>query len=100
MTTMRNIGETRLIKRRRSADPMRAYDSLPQPLRTWMAQAALPWSPASCRRLWLKARAEGATLDTILDRLDRAEAQTLSRDRTAPSATAASEIHDKQDHTI
>ncbi|MEY8839776.1 DUF6525 family protein, partial [Cribrihabitans sp. XS_ASV171] len=45
-----NRGATRLKTRRRDEDPMRAYDALPQPLRQWMAGAALPWSPASCRR--------------------------------------------------
>lgn len=67
---------------------MRAYDALPQPLRAWMAQAALPWSPASCRKLWQKAHAQGIPPDAILDRLDRAEAQTLARDRMAPPTPA------------
>ncbi|MEC9104487.1 MAG: DUF6525 family protein, partial [Pseudomonadota bacterium] len=40
----RNVATT-LRRRRRPADPMQAYDALPRPLRAWMAQAALPWSP-------------------------------------------------------
>lgn len=82
-----NLGETPYRLRRRAADPMRTYDALPAPLRAWLSQAVLPWSPASCRRIWLKARAEGANLDSILERLDRAERQTLSRGgmhRTSP----------------
>lgn len=77
---------------------MRAYDALPRPLRLWMAQAALPWSPVSCRRIWISGRAEGASQDAILDRLDRAERTTLSRDRISlPAMTAA--LPDQQDQT-
>ncbi|WP_375691753.1 DUF6525 family protein [Pseudooceanicola sp. LIPI14-2-Ac024] len=76
---------------------MRAYDALPGPLRAWVAQAALPWSPASCLRIWLKARAEGATVDTILARLDRAERLSLSRDRLSPFATPVPATPDFQD---
>ncbi|CUH80998.1 hypothetical protein SAMN04488093_106253 [Tropicibacter naphthalenivorans] len=60
---------------------MRAFDALPRPLRAWMAQAALPWSPTSCRRIWVKAQAQGASLEDVLARLDRAEQRTLARDR-------------------
>ena len=56
----RNLGQTSLPKRRRARDPMRDYDRLPAPLRHWMAQAALPWSPKSCLKLWTIARAKGA----------------------------------------
>ncbi|MBY5989903.1 DUF6525 family protein [Roseovarius atlanticus] len=69
------------LRRRRRSDPMRDFDALPQPLRNWMHQAALAWSPASCRRIWQKARAEGEAPDAILARLDRAERITLARDR-------------------
>lgn len=60
---------------------MRAYDALPPELRRWMAGAALPWSPASCRRIWRKARARGEPIEAVLARLDRAEAACLARDR-------------------
>jgi len=75
----RNLSSS--LPHRRRSDPMQAFDALPQPLRIWMAGAVLPWSPASCRRIWVKAAAEGASPDAILARLDRAEASTLSRDR-------------------
>ena len=80
----RNLSST--LRRRRRADPMQAFDALPRPLRAWIAQAALPWSPASCRRIWLRALAEGASPDDILARLDRAERIALSRDRLSPLA--------------
>jgi hypothetical protein len=69
------------LRRRRRADPMRAYDALPAPLRGWLAQAILPWSPASCRRIWDKARAKGEPVEVILGRLDRAERRCLANDR-------------------
>ena len=77
----RNMGQTSLPKKRRSRDPMRAYDALPKQLREWLAQAALPWSPTSARRIWKRAQSRGCTLDEALDLLRRAESKTLSRDR-------------------
>ena len=87
------------LRRRRRPDGMKAYDALPRPLRVWMAQAALPWSPASCRRIWTKACAEGASPDDILDRLNQAERLTLSRDRFSPAASLTP-LNDQQDHSI
>lgn len=93
---MRRNVSTTLRRRRRLADPMQAYDALPRPLRLWLAQAALPWSPVSCRRIWAKARAEGASHDDILDRLTRAEQMTLSRDRFSLAGRHAP-LNDQQD---
>ncbi|QBX36142.1 hypothetical protein E4191_09105 [Paracoccus liaowanqingii] len=63
---------------------MAAYDALPAPLRRWLAGAALPWSPASCLRLWQRLRAKGASEAQALAALDRAEAKALRREATAP----------------
>lgn len=62
---------------------MHAYDALPGPLRHWLAQAALPWSPASARRVWTRARAKGASVEDALRSLARAEMKTLARDSNA-----------------
>ncbi|WP_050528444.1 DUF6525 family protein [Pseudorhodobacter aquimaris] len=78
-----NLGATTLKRRQRTGDPMSAYDALPPVLRSWLAAAALPWSPASCRRIWLAARAKGESDAAVIARLDRAEGKTLSRDRYA-----------------
>lgn len=94
---MRRNVSTSLRRHRRSADPMQAYDALPRPLRAWLAQAALPWSPASCRRIWAKARTKGASPDDILDRLDRAEQMTLSRDRLSLPAMSRASLTVQQD---
>ncbi len=81
-----NLGRTAQRQRRRTRDPMAAYDALPAPLRAWLARAALPWSPASCLRIWHKQRARGATIDQVLAALDRAEAQALTREAPADRA--------------
>lgn len=81
-----NLGATSLRRRSRGGDPMRAYDALPPELRAWMAEAALPWSPHSCARLWAKARRRGLDAQGARDLLTRAEARKLARDRYAVAA--------------
>lgn len=76
-----NLGATTLKRRHRATEPMQAYDALPQPLRRWLAHAALPWSPVSCKRIWERARKEGLSPDDALVRLVRAEQKTLARDK-------------------
>lgn len=76
-----NLGATTLTRRTRSTDPMSAYDALPQPLRQWLADAALPWSPVSCKRIWNKARREGLSVDEARARMISVERKTLARDR-------------------
>lgn len=77
-----NLGATTLRRRRASRDPMREFDSLPPELRQWLRAAALPWSSASCRRIWRKAQRRGETPCDILRALDDAERRTLQKDRT------------------
>jgi len=72
------------LKRRRRADPMRDYDRLPPALRQWLAEAALPWSPASVRRAWVRALREVRGCEArALSRLSAAEARLLARDAHA-----------------
>ena len=94
----RNVSTS--LRRRRRPDPMQAYDDLPRSLRAWMAQAALPWSPASCRRIWVKARAKGARPEDILDRLEKAERTALSNDRLSCTATNFTSLNDQKDQTV
>ena len=60
---------------------------LSAPLRQWPSEAALPWSPASVRRIWSKskAKAKGMTPEETLLSLNHAETLTLARDRYATS---------------
>ncbi|MEO1238979.1 MAG: DUF6525 family protein [Pseudomonadota bacterium] len=76
---------TRLKCRRRSDDPMAAYDRLPPELRHWLHDAKLPWSPRSARAIWAKARRAGLSPEEALARLERAEEKTLARDPGAPA---------------
>jgi len=76
----RNLGQSSLRRRRRSGDPMAAFDRLPAPLRQWLSEAALPWSPVSVRRIWSKSQARGLTLEQTLPLLTQAEARALARD--------------------
>ncbi|MEM1074170.1 MAG: DUF6525 family protein [Pseudomonadota bacterium] len=74
-----NLGKTRLRRRRGRDDPMRTFDALPAPLRKWLSEAALPWSPVSARRLWNRARSKGLTIEETLFSLSQAETRTLAR---------------------
>ncbi|WP_439109171.1 DUF6525 family protein [Lentibacter sp.] len=81
MTT--NLGSTPLRKKKRAADPMQTYDRLPPQLRHWIANAQMPWSPASCQKIWTRARTRGEPIERVLARLSKAEAATLARAATA-----------------
>ena len=78
-----NLGRVALRRRSRCADPMAAFDALPRPLRAWLAGAALPWSPASCLRLWSRLRARGASVPEALAALTAAELRALERELKA-----------------
>lgn len=76
-----NLGSTRQRLRARRSDPMTCFDNLPPELRRWLAEAILPWSPISCRRLWDRARREGASAAEALAALDYAQNNALKRER-------------------
>lgn len=80
-----NLGDTSLRRKRRSRDPMRSYDALPAPLRQWLSQAALPWSPTSARKIWSRAEAKGLSTDEALALLCKSEINTLAREKRADS---------------
>ncbi|MDJ0860451.1 MAG: DUF6525 family protein [Dinoroseobacter sp.] len=82
-----NLGRSGLKHSRRANDPMAEFDRLPLVLRQWLAGAALPWSPRSCRRVWVKSRAQGFSEAEALARLDQIEAAML-RDADAPARAA------------
>lgn len=77
-----NLGYTTLRKRRRAANPMHTFDALPQPLRLWLANAVLPWSPVSCKRIWDRARNKGLCTDEAILILAAAEQKALARDKS------------------
>lgn len=75
-----NLGETRLRTRKRHEDPMRAFDRLPPDLRSWLANAALPWRPRSVQRAYDRALARTGDPATALAELDRIQHSKLARD--------------------
>lgn len=89
----RNLSTT--LRRRRARDPMRAFDRAPEPLRRWLAGAALSWSVDSALKVYAGAlrrtRGDAAAALAILDVRER---DLLARDAariwgpTHPAATA------------
>ncbi|WP_378945740.1 DUF6525 family protein [Paracoccus sp. R86501] len=74
-----NLGHVPVPLKHRNTDPMTDFDALPPPLRHWVAHADLPWSPASCLRLWRKYRAKGLRSDQVLRELARLQSKKLAR---------------------
>jgi hypothetical protein len=74
MTQRRNLKSS--LRGRICTDPMREFDRLPAPLRQWVAQAQLPWSARSVRRIWLRHHDTAEALKF----LEKAERATLARD--------------------
>ena len=74
---------SRRRKARPARDPMAEFDRLPADLRRWLAGAALPWSPRSALRAYLRALAEVQAPQQALARLDAIQAARLRRDAVA-----------------
>ncbi len=83
----RNLGQTKLRKRRRREDPMREFDRLPPVLREWLANAALPWRPRSVLRAYNTALARTGDRRQALDELGRLETAQLAKECNLGSIT-------------
>ncbi|MES0827783.1 DUF6525 family protein [Ruegeria sp. SCP11] len=83
----RNLGQTKLRKRRRREDPMREFDRLPPVLREWLANAALPWRPRSVLRAYNTALAHTGDRRQALDELGRLETAQLAKECNLGSIT-------------
>lgn len=75
-----NLGHTKIKRKKRQGDPMQVFDALPTPVRQWMANATLPWSPNSVRNTWNRARARGMTEQNALAFLSKCEIGMLLHD--------------------
>ncbi|MEL6335341.1 MAG: DUF6525 family protein [Pseudomonadota bacterium] len=75
-----NRGATTLKRRRRRHDPMRDFDRLPPALRTWLANAALPWGPRSAGRAFDRAIAATGDAALALQELDRLQHRLVQKD--------------------
>ena len=78
---VRNLGETKLRKRRSQSDPMRDFDRLPKLLRDWLNGAALPWRPKSVHRAYNKALRQTGNSELALKKLEQLQQQKLSVDQ-------------------
>lgn len=58
---------------------MQTYDNLPQPLRRWLAQACLPWSPSSALKIWNRIDGAKDPVAAIV-RLNAVEQAMLQKD--------------------
>ncbi len=76
----RNLGQTKLRRRRRNENPMQEFDRLPPILRSWVSQAALPWRPRSVLRAYNAALARTGDQSRALDELRRLESVQLAKD--------------------
>ncbi|MFP4305278.1 DUF6525 family protein [Rhodosalinus sp.] len=62
-------------------NPLADYDDLPAPLREWLAQAAMPWSPRSALRIWRRVlRRSGGDVRRAQQEMSRIEAERLAED--------------------
>lgn len=75
-----NKGHTTLKSKRRSANPMGDYDSLPVELRQWVAGAALPWRAKSVQKAYDKALAKTGDRIMALRELDALQKHLIARD--------------------
>jgi hypothetical protein len=75
----RNLGETKLRKRRRNSSSMVEFDQMPRILRNWLNEAALPWRPKSVHRAYKKAFLRTGDPALALIDLDRVQQLRLSK---------------------
>ena len=77
----KNLGQTRLRKRRRASDPMTEFDRMPKLLREWLNGAALPWAPKSVYRAYNRALRQTGDPNLALRQLEKLQRQKLSIDQ-------------------
>ncbi len=81
MNLGKNLGETKIKKRRSQSDPMKDFDKLPKILRDWLNLAALPWRPKSVFRAYNKALRQTGDQSLALRKLEKLQQQKLSIDQ-------------------
>ena len=77
----RNLGETKLRKRRRNSDIMSEFVKMPKILRIWLNYAALPWKPKSVQSVNKKAFLRAGDPILSLKDLDRVQDGQMFKDR-------------------
>ncbi len=77
---LRNRGKTSLKVRRRAGPPMNDFDRLPKDLRSWIAQADLPWRPKSVQQAFHRFVAQTGDRDLAFEELDRLQRRLVCKD--------------------
>lgn len=95
--TMTGQKRTSLSLSKARRETMAAFDRLPAPLRTWLADARLPWSPDSARRAWRRAmwKSMGRT-KAALAQMDQLEEERLARDALTQQRAAEGLVQQRQ----
>lgn len=75
-----NLGNTTLKRKRRDENSLLDYDRLPKNLRTWIANAELPWRPKSVLRAYERAYTKTGSIEEALFELSRLQHKLISRD--------------------
>ncbi len=75
-----NLGKTSIQRRRQKGNSMQKFDALPAPLRKWLSEAVLPWSPTSVYRIWRNLTSQGINSNEALKFISKAEKRTLSKE--------------------
>ena len=76
----KNLGATKLRKRRRTSDPMKEFDQMPKLLRDWLNTASLPWAPKSVHRAYNRNYRKNGDAKFALQHLEKLQEQRLSVD--------------------
>ena len=77
----RNLGETKLRKRRRNSNPMVEFDQMPKILQKWLNNAVLLWRPKSVQRAYKKAFSRTGDPILALKDLDRVQELRIPKER-------------------
>ena len=76
-----NLGKTKIRTRCRSTSGLQEFDCLPQCLRAWIRDAALPWRPRSVKRAYNRVLSKTGDPQRALAELDRLQEYQLAKDR-------------------
>ena len=76
----KNLGVTKLRKRRRTSDPMKEFDKMHKLLRDWLNTAAIPWAPKSVHRAYHRIYQKNGDAKLALQHLEKLHEQRLSVD--------------------
>tara|TARA_B110000003_G_scaffold87285_1_gene89393 strand:+ start:9304 stop:9585 length:282 start_codon:yes stop_codon:yes gene_type:complete len=75
-----NLGKTSLKRKRRNENPLLDYDRLPRDLRTWVANAELPWRPRSVLKAYERAFLKTGDRNKAMNELNNIQHRLVARD--------------------